>query len=135
MYTSEPNGVHTMSITMQLSTIILRFLKDRQGKVHIHELLRLVNQYYFSSMDGAVPSEREVRHAIDLLVEDSLVIRTHNGAWEEFQISNKGYGKLRAWYAPKRLASIMSNDFAEVLSIVATILSIFATYLSIKSRY
>lgn len=85
-------------------------------------------------MVASTPSSTEVFHAVDLLVEDALIIKTNNGAWEEFQISNKGYARLRAWYAPKKLLSIMSNDFAKILSIVATILSILATYLSIKSR-
>ncbi len=124
-----------MSIAMQLSTIILSVLKAQRGAVHFVLLGSLIAKYYQEYGAGTPPSEKEIRHALDLLVEDALVIKLHNGAWDEFQISNKGYAKLRAWYAPKKLLSIMSNDFAKILSIVATILSIFATYLSIKSRY
>jgi hypothetical protein len=120
---------------MQLSTIILSVLKNRRGKVHSTELLRLIVRYYNDYTSTLAPSAEEVFHAVDLLVEDSLIIKTNNGAWEEFQISNKGYARLRAWYAPKKLLSIMSNDLAKILSIVATILSILATYLSIKSRF
>lgn len=119
---------------MQLSTIILSILKGRKGKVHSTELFHLIIKYYKDYMVASTPSSTEVFHAVDLLVEDALIIKTNNGAWEEFQISNKGYARLRAWYAPKKLLSIMSNDFAKILSIVATILSILATYLSIKSR-
>lgn len=120
---------------MQLSTIILTVLKKRRVKVYGTELIRLVNVYFDKFSSEKKPSKEEILHAVDLLIEDGLIIKTHNGAWEEFQISNKGYAKLRAWYAPKKVASIISNDFAKILSIVATILSIFATYLSIKSRY
>ncbi len=123
-----------MSIIMQLSTIILIILRDRRGKIHSTELLRLIAKYYKDYASTLAPSSMEILHAVDLLVEDALIIKTNNGAWEEFQISNKGYARLRAWYAPKKLLSIMSNDLAKVLSIVATILSILATYLSIKSR-
>ncbi len=119
---------------MQLSTIILQVLKKRRGKVYSAELIRLVNTYCNKAKCGA-PTNEEIFHALDLLVEDAFVIKTYNGAWEEFQISNKGYARLRAWYAPKKMLSIISNDFAKILSIIATILSILATYLSIKSRY
>lgn len=125
-----------MSIAMQLSTIILGILKTRRGKMHVTELLRLVKAYYQrNKLVLSSPSENEILHTIDLLVEDALVIKMHNGAWDEYQISNKGYAKLRAWYAPKKMLAIISTDFAKILSIVATILSILATYLSIKARY
>ncbi len=124
-----------MSIAMKLSTIILGILKTRRGKMHVTELLRLVGAYYDRNKVLSKPSEAEILHAVDLLVEDALVIKMHNGAWDEFQISNKGYARLRAWYAPKKMLSVISNDFAKMLSIVATILSILATYLSIKARY
>ena len=123
------------SYVMQLSTIILTVLKGRRGKVFGTELLRLVSDYYAKYTTNRTPSKEEVFHAVDLIIEDSFIIKTHNGAWEEFQISNKGYAKLRAWYAPKKVLSIISNDFAKILSIIATILSILATYLSITSRY
>ncbi len=132
MYT-EYQLVHKSA--MQLSTIILSVLKSKRGKIHLTELLLLVRGYYASYSTGRAPADQEIVHALDLLVDDSAVIKTHNGAWEEFQISNKGYAKLRAWYAPKRVMSVISNDFAKILSIIATILSIFATILSIKARY
>lgn len=129
-------STHLMSIAMQLSTIILGILKTRRGKMHVTELLRLVNTYYNRNKKSlSKPLEAEILHSIDLLVEDALIIKTHNGAWDEYQISNKGYAKLRSWYAPKKVLSVISNDFAKMLSIVATILSILATYLSIKARY
>ena len=104
--------------------------------MNVTELLRLVNVYYSrNKLRFSTPSEAEIRHIIDLLVEDAFVIKTHNGGWDEYQISNKGYAKLRSWYAPKKILSVISNDFAKILSIVATILSILATYLSIKARY
>jgi DNA-binding PadR family transcriptional regulator len=121
---------------MQLSTIILGILKTRRGKMHVTELLRLVKAYYQrNKLTLSSPSEVEIMHCLDLLVEDALVIKMHNGAWDEYQISNKGYARLRAWYAPKKMLAVISNDFAKMLSIVATILSILATYLSIKARY
>ncbi len=120
---------------MQLSTIILHVLKKRRGKVYSTELLRLINVFCTKQIKCPTPPKEEVFHALDLLVEDGFVIKTYNGAWEEFQISNKGYARLRAWYAPKKVFSLISNDFAKMLSIIATILSILATYLSIRSRY
>jgi hemin uptake protein HemP len=120
---------------MQSSTIILRILEGKRAKVHSTELLRSVRDYVAKRKLTASFTDQLILHEIDLLVEDGHIIRTHNGAWYEFQISNKGYAKLKAWYEPKKLLSIMSNDFAKMLSIIATILSIFATYLSIKSRY
>ncbi len=119
---------------MQLSTIILHVLKERRGKVYSTELIRLIGVYCTKTKCSS-PTNEQILHALDLLVEDAFVIKTNNGAWEEFQISNKGYAKLRAWYAPKKMLSIVSNDFAKMLSIIATILSILATYLSIRSRY
>lgn len=126
--------LHAKSYVMQLSTIILSVLKGRRGKVYSAELIRLISKYC-TKAKCLVPKNEEVFHTLDLLVEDGFVIKTYNGAWEEFQISNKGYARLRAWYAPKKFLSIVSTDFAKILSIIATILSILATYLSITSRY
>lgn len=120
---------------MHISTIILSVLKKIKTKVYQAELLNLVRKYYSEYANAKTPTETEILHALDLLIDDNFVIRTHNGVWEEFQISNKGYAKLKAWYAPKKMITLISNDFAKILSIVATILSILATYLSIKSKY
>lgn len=120
---------------MQLSTIILSVLKSKKGRIHLTELLSLVRTYYSSYSTGEIPTDQEIVHSLDLVIEDGFVLKTYNGAWEEFQLSNKGYARLRAWYAPKKMMSVISNDFAKILSIVATILSIFATILSIKARY
>lgn len=120
---------------MQLATIILGILKTRKGKIHNTELMALIVQHFTRKGIRDIPSEKEIHHTIDLLVDDGHVIKTNNGAWEEFQISSKGYARLKAWYAPKKMLSIMSNDVAKVLSIVATILSILATYFSIRSRF
>lgn len=120
---------------MQLATIILGILKTRRGKIHSTELVVLVVQHFARKGIDNIPSEKEIHHTIDLLVDDGHIIKTNNGAWEEFQISTKGYARLKAWYEPKKMLSIMSNDVAKILSIVATILSILATYLSIRSRF
>ena len=117
-------------ITMQLSRLILIILKERQGNIPLTELLKAIA----TSMRD-VPDNGAILHQLDLLVDDGLIIRTHNGGWNEYQLSSKGYAKLKAWYEPKKFFALMSNDFAKGLSIVATILSIIATYFSIRSHY
>ncbi len=120
---------------MQLATIILGILKTRRGKVNNTELIRLVTLHFSRKGITNIPSEQEILHTIDVLVDDGHIIKTHNGGWDEFQISSKGYARLKAWYEPKKMLSFVSNDVAKILSIVATVLSILATFLSIKSRY
>lgn len=127
--------MHKRSYTMQLATIILGILKTRRGKVHRQELVRLVRYHFERRGMKGIPDFEEINHSIDLLVDDGHIIKTHNGAWDEFQLSTKGYARLKAWHATKKVLFVISNDFAKLLSIVATVLSILATYLSIKARY
>ena len=115
---------------MQLSKLILTILKERRGNVPFAELLKVITNSTHNLFDSGA-----ILHQLDLLVDDGLIIRTHNGGWNEYQLSSKGYAKLKAWYEPKKFFALMSNDFAKGLSIVATILSIIATYFSIRSHY
>lgn len=135
VYYVYSRGVHTRSITMTLSNIILILLRSEKGRVSVTKLFYLVGNYYKNNTKERSPSQPQILHAVDLLSEDGFVIKTISGNLVEFQISNKGYGKLRSWYAPKKMLSIISNDLAKMLSIVATALSILATFLSIKARY
>jgi DNA-binding HxlR family transcriptional regulator len=119
---------------MELSRIILFVLADEKGKLRLSEFLRQILESPAFSRLILTPSNKEITHTIDVLVHDGYIIKTVSAGHDEYQLSSRGYDRLKAWYTPRKFLSLMSNDVAKMLSIVATILSIIATYVSIKMK-
>ncbi len=119
---------------MELSRIILLVLEDEKRKLRLSEFLRQILEHPAFSRLIITPSNTHITHTIDILSHDGFIIKTTSGGYDEYQLSSKGYDRLKAWYTPKKFLSLMSNDVAKVLTIVATVLSIIATYFSIRSR-
>jgi hypothetical protein len=119
---------------MELSRIILIVLKDERGKLRLSDFFtQIVTDPAFKKLIMK-PSNTEILHTIDVLVYDQYIIRSERDGMAEYQLSSKGYAKLKAWYAPQKLLNLISTDVVKILTIIATMLSIIATYLSIKAK-
>lgn len=117
---------------MELSRIILLILKQESGKLRLSELFsRILIHPAFQKLRTR-PSNTYIAHKIDVLVYDEYIIKAMNA--DEYQLSTKGYNRLKSWYDPQKVLNLISTDVAKILTIIATILSIVATYFTIKSR-
>lgn len=60
--------------------------------------------------------------------DDRLSLNLNGIGW--IRITSRGYQVFDPWY--EKLWKFFSNDFAKILSIIATILGIIATYISLR---
>lgn len=117
---------------MELSRIILLVLEDEKSKIRLSEFFRQIIEYPAFQRMITPPSNTQINHTIDVLIHDGYIIKSSSGGTDFYQLSSKGYNRLKAWYSPEKLVSHMSDNLTKVLTLIATILSIVATYFSIK---
>ena len=118
-----------MVLNKRLEKEILKHIGSRytcKGNDAIHDIHEKISSADFFEKNPklAYVSKELIGHSLKLMTKKGLI--DYDGTWIEMGLL--GIEELKPWFVkyPKRFWNFFTNDFAKVLSIIATIISIIA---------